>query len=737
MRRFGLFFLTFFFFYNTIFAQITVDHWESVVNAENTWKYFLGSSEPSASWINADFDDNSWSEGIGGFGYGDDDDGTDIGAVSSVFLRIKFTINDLTEVEKAILLADYDDAYVAYLNGTEIARNGISGARPLYNQFADIEHEASLYQGFYPTEIQFTKEKIETRFVVGENILAIQVHNINASSSDLSSNFYLILGLNVSTTQYQPAPDWFKIPQEYGTSNLPIVKIDTQGGVIFDEPKINAKMGIINNGEGNLNSIDDPFNDYNGNIGIEIRGSSSQMFPKKQYAVELWTSTGLDTSAAILGMPVEEDWILSAPYSDKSLIRNVLTYKLGADLGRYAPRTRLCELYLNEQYQGVYVFMEKIKRDKNRVDINTLNPDENTGDDLTGGYIVKIDKFDGATQGIGWDSPIPPPNRSNYNSVIHFQYHYPSESQITNEQGNYIQNAITDFEKALISPKYLDIGKGYRNYIDVESFIDFAIMNELSHNVDGYRLSTFLYKDKDSKDSKIYIGPLWDFNLAFGNADYNDGGLTSGWEWDFNDKYPDDYWMNPFWWKRFLRDPEYVLQFQNRWTELRAGLFSNEKIMYYIDSVVTVLEEPQKRNFTKWPILNQYVWPNNYVGNSYPNEIKYLKDWITNRLAWLDSNIARLEVVTGLEDLKDEKPISIYPNPNDGNFHVIINQLAWSDLDFNLHDNLGRLVYHQEIHPGIDPDHILNTNLLNDGIYFMRITSKDKLIHSEKIVVNR
>jgi hypothetical protein len=435
-------------------------------------------------------------------------------------------------------------------------------------------------------------------------------------------------------------------------------------------------------------------------------------------------------------MPEEEDWILSAPYSDKSLIRNVLTYKLGADLGWYAPRTRLCELYLNEQYQGVYVLTEKIKQDKNRIDVSKLNVDENDGDNVTGGYIVKLDKTDGATLALGWDSPYPPANRASNNAVIHFQFHYPKEDVITPQQSSYIEGAITDFEKALISPNFLDSRTGYRNYINVKSFIDFSIVNELSRNVDGYRLSTFLYKDKDSKDDQIYIGPLWDFNLAFGNADYCDGGITTGWAWDFNTICNGDYWMIPFWWKRFLRDPEYVLQLQNRWTELRSGLYSIETMMSYIDSVVTVLEEPQERNFTRWPILSEWVWPNNYVGNSYPNEINYLKNWITSRLAWLDTHIASLEVVTGLEDIEPERPISIYPNPNDGNFHVYLNQPSNADLDLSLFDNLGRIVYRQKLQSGLDSDHFLSTKLRSGGIYFMRITSKDKLVLSEKIVVN-
>lgn len=736
MRRFGYFLILQFFLISTLKAQNPIDHWGAVVLAENNWKYFSGTSEPPGEWINSSFDDEVWNGGPGGFGYGDNDDGTIIGSTSSVYLRIKFTISNLSQIEKAVFLADYDDAYVAYLNGVEIARSGISGNRPAYNQFADSQHEASLYQGLYPVETIFSSTEIEEWFLTGENVLAVQVHNINATSSDLSSNFYLNVGLNVNTTLYQPVPGWFRPPLDFETSNLPVVKIDTEGREIVDEPKINAAMGIIDNGPGNLNHINDPFNDYDGRIGIEIRGSSSQMFPKKQYAVELWTAAGQDTSASILGLPEEEDWILYAPYSDKSLIRNVLTYKLGADMGWYAPRTRLCEFYLNNQYKGVYVLTEKIKRDKNRVDISTLNPHENSGDDLTGGYIVKLDKYDGATEGLGWDSPFYPPNKAN-NQVVHFQYHYPKEDEITSEQRFYIENYITEFESALKGPYFRDSQGGYRDFIHIESFIDFAIINELSRNVDGYRLSTFLYKDKNSKDDKLYIGPIWDFNLAFGNADYCEGGSTTGWAWDFNNICNGDFWLIPFWWKRFLRDPEYVIQFQNRWTELRNGLYSNETIMNYIDSLVSVLDEPQQRNFNKWPILSEYIWPNNYVGNTYSNEVTYLKSWISDRLSWLDFNIAGLEVITDLEDdLTVRYAISIYPNPNNGKFHIHFNHNIESDLDFSLHDNLGKIIFHRKLTFNEINDHFINSGQLSAGIYFVKISDNLKLIHAGKIVIN-
>lgn len=176
---------------------------------------------------------------------------------------------------------------------------------------------------------------------------------------------------------------------QFDSTNLPIILIDTQGNEIIDEPKIQARMKIIFNNDGKTNRISDSANIYNDYIGIEIRGSSSQMFPKKAYSIETRDSSGEDNDVSLLGFPEESDWVLYAPYSDKTLLRNVLAYKFANNLGRYASHTKFCEVFLNGDYIGVYVFMEKIKRDKNRVDIKKLEPEDNSGDALTGGYLLQ------------------------------------------------------------------------------------------------------------------------------------------------------------------------------------------------------------------------------------------------------------------------------------------------------------------------------------------------------------
>lgn len=410
---------------------------------------------------------------------------------------------------------------------------------------------------------------------------------------------------------------------------LPQIVINTNGGIIVDEPKITAKINISHLGEVS----------YAGNIGIEIRGASSQMFPKKSYGLETWDENNSDINVSLLGLPAEEDWILYAPYSDKSLLRNVLNYDLSRDLGRYASRTAFVELTLNNQYQGVYVFMEKLKRNKERIAIDKLNFDENSGEDVTGGYILKIDKTSGSNIGSGYNELNSFPSKSGQS--IFFLYEYPDAELITQEQKAYISSYVTDFEAALASDNFKDTDLGYASFIDVPSFIDFFLLNELSNNVDGYRISTYIHKDRGGK---LKMGPIWDFNLAFGNADYCSGGDTNVWAYKFSERCPSDYWQVPFWWDRLLQDPYFVAQLKERWETLRGGSFSENSIITKIDNYNNILGKAGAidANFKTWDILGTYVWPNNYIGATYNEEINYLKDWVRNRLNWMDGAIDSL-----------------------------------------------------------------------------------------------
>lgn len=475
----------------------------------------------------------------------------------------------------------------------------------------------------------------------------------------------------------------------FTSSNLPIIVIDTQGQEIVDEPKITANMGIIFNGAGVRNQITDPFNNYNGKIGIEIRGSSSQMFPKKQYGIELRNSTGSSIDASLLGLPKKDDWVLLAPYNDKSLMRDVLAYKMGRATGRYASRSVYCELVLNGEYRGIYVLLEKVKRDKNRVNIEKLDPVETSGENLTGGYIIKIDKTAG-NGGEGWESKYVPPGRASF-QTIYFQYEYPKQTDIVAEQKQYIKSYVDQFEDALMSEHFMDPVDGYAKYIDVGSFVDYFLVNELARNPDAYRLSTFIHKQKDAEGGKLRMGPVWDFNLGFGNVDFCAKEKPEGFVIDYNSICPGDFWLIPFWWHRLFQDPSFQTKVADRWTTLRAGPLQTTRLLTYIDSVASVLnEESQQRNFQYWPVLGQYVWPNAYVGATYSQEVNWLKSWLTERLGWLDANIPH--VVTALD--KAAIPVRIFPNPSSQGQPIYYQISSGGYVELSLTDLSGKAVSH-------------------------------------------
>lgn len=507
----------------------------------------------------------------------------------------------------------------------------------------------------------------------------------------------------------------------FTSSNLPIVVINTNGQQIVDEPKIAVNLGIIDNGAGNINHITDPFNHYNGFAGIEFRGSSSQGFPKKSYGFETWTSAaGIDTNVALMGMPSESDWILNANYSDKTLMRNTTAYYLAQKMGNYASRFKYCEVVINGEYRGVYIFMEKIKRDSHRVAINKLEPTDNTGNNLTGGYIVKVDKTTGSG-GVGWTSnfaPVASPN----GQEINFLFDYPSDVDITTQQANYIHAYVDSFETALDAPYFANPLTGYRKYIDVTSFIDMFLMNELSKNVDGYRISTYLHKKRLSDGGKLFAGPIWDYDIAFRNANYCEGELTTGWAYQFGNICGTDNSQIPFWWQKLLQDPNFTNDLKCRWNQLRSTYFTDTYIASFADSISNLLVDAQGRNFDKWPIIGSYVWPNpNPIDTSYGNEIIRFKTWIHNRISWLDNNMPGVCNPVGNIAINSSK-IKVQPNP----FHekICIVNLPNSKNKISIYNQLGQLILTEVLIQNQTQVEI-NTIQLPSGTYMLKISNDE------------
>jgi len=721
--------------------EYPVGHWETVICDYQTWKYFVGTYEPDATWRTLSFNDDNWLQGPGGIGYGDGDDGTDISDISgfvpplSIYLRKTFEIFDTARISDLILNVDYDDAFVAYINNIEIARAniGIAGDHPAYNETAYTYREAQMYQGFDP-EYYTCSSNIKDILIEGENILSVQVHNFNNTSSDMTSRVFLSVCINDTNTYYNEIPSWFKPPVVFSSSNLPIVSINTQGLPILNDPRISANMTIVDNGSGQRNNVSDPFNGYEGKINIELRGSSTMMFPKKAYLFETQDDNGQNNNVSLLGMAEENDWILYAPYTDKSLIRNVLTYDLGNKMGNWTPHTRFCELVLNGEYRGIYILMEKIKRDKNRVDIAKLTETDISGDDVTGGYIIRIDKTD-QPDILGWTSyPYPIPPYADY-SPLFFQYYYPKGKDIVPVQEAYIQKFMLDFENAVNSSNFKDPVYGYIKYLDVTSFVDHFIIRELAKEVDAYMFSTFMYKKKDSNGGKLYLSPFWDFNLGYGNVNYENGDEspweTDGWIYDKPGRI--------YWWRRLFEDPSVLNLLKCRWESLRQGPFNNDSVQVIFDSLGVYLDEAQERNFNKWKILGNYVWPNYFVGNTWQEEMTYLNNWVLNRLSWMDANMPGICDPSGTISMYSEIYIDVYPNPFHDYITFRIHSPEHGHLNIRVFDLLGRevKVLSANIMASEEKDIQWNTNTeanTPSGIYLFVIEIDGRRVESGRIV---
>jgi len=692
-------------------AHTQVHHWETIVKDNSSWYYQVPTAASSPEWITPSFTVNSWLQGNGGFGYGDGDDNTILPSTAvSVYTRIEFNITNINQIVAMALHFDYDDGFVAYLNGVEVARNGLSGTgQPSYNQLASISHEAKLYQNQLPDQYLFYQNQLNGLLVNGTNVFCVEVHNQNLNDNDITSRNFLSVGVNNPSNTYGPIPSWFTPPFILTSSNLPIVVLDTYNVDIPDEPKIDGTMGIIFNGDNQINNLSDPFNEFYGQIAIEKRGSSSNDFPMKSYGLETRGPDSVNYNVSLFDWPSDNDWILHAPYTDKSLIRNVLTYDLGRQMGQYAPRTKLCEVILNGSYIGVYVLMERIKVNPGRVNVDPLLYTDTLNNHLTGGYIIKVDK---TTAGgvIAWTSPYTAQAPST--GPIYYQMHDPELGDLHPNQFNYIKTYVNNWETALKSVNFANPQIGFRAFSDEQSFIDFFIVNELSKNVDGYRISTFLHKKRLSEGGKIHAGPLWDFNLGWGNANYCQGGQTSGWEINFNSVCQGNgSLMNPFWLNRMLQDTVFANNLKCRWSDLRTSILSDEKLMNYIDSLGTILIEPAERNYDRWPILGVYVWPNNYVGNTYQEELTYMKNWILGRTAWMDANMfgtcANLSVESPIKEIK------INPNPTQD--IVTITGIS-TDVNLELRDFSGKII---RIIPINHSKTTVDLSDLANGIYFI------------------
>lgn len=425
------------------------------------------------------------------------------------------------------------------------------------------------------------------------------------------------------------------------STNLPIVWIDVDGDSIMRDKRIGAHMKIIWNGEGKMNYADTIAHpgqhiDYDGYIAIRHRGNSTYNdSPKKPYSIRTLKDQlkydGKKQKVSLLGMGKDNNWALLAPYADKSLIRDLLTFELARPWMEYVPQGRHCEVFLDGIYYGVYILAEVVSKGKHR--LNLTKPGKE-GEAITGDYLMEVDCSDDVIY-ISKHHPVDTTGAPYLGHCIRFQYKSPDYEDLNKDQLNFINRRIDAMENALIAGDYT-------KYIDVMSFIDYQLIMEMCHNVDAYRLSGKFYKRRDSVDPRFKMA-IWDTDLAYGNADHRQSWRTDTWMYQNNNiMYQEkEVHMVPFWWYVLNNDPNYTAQVKTRWAQFRNGNMSNEHIFATIDSLSAVLTShgAEQRNSQAWPCWGVKKRPNYYLAADYNDEINYIKGWLQERLAWMDQQL--------------------------------------------------------------------------------------------------
>ena len=673
-----------------------------VIPTNSTFSFLTPASiNAKEKWTETNFKlTSNWSSGLSGFGF--EKSGTALASLiktkistskRAIWLRKKFSIKDQNTLDYLILRIQFDDGFIAYLNGEKVATfNSIE--RPKYNSYATKDNQDLSFFDFDLTKhIRLLKPGANNvlavhalnhrtdrnQFFVMPTLLAGRVtafdstkqvflstptpgspntsqsppqpgdpifskqsgsfpssisitlkpsvegeivrYTTNGSVPTASSKKYtnairltnstLVCARCFTTDGYGGSPvtrEYLKLASNVRkfSSNLPVIVIENfKGGTIPPDPYKNAHMSIYEPGEdGRTKLMDGPTLDTR--VGIRIRGSSSLNRAKKAFAVEARDDFGDDKDISPFGLPEESDWILYAAYNfDRALIRNALVYELSNQIGRYAVRTRFCEVFVNtnggalsyNDYVGVYSFMEKIKRDKNRVNITRMAPDDNSEPEITGGYIFKIDRPDPGDSGFsaGGES---------------IKWLEPKEDDITAKQSGYARAYLNAMYKTLShTTKYLD-------YIDPLSWIDHHMLNEFTKNPDGLRLSTYFFKDRNKR---LEYGPVWDFDRTMGCDDDGRAANPVGWSGAYRHG----------WWSRVMSNKAFKERYAQRWGEVRSNVMTEKNIFTIIDEWEKLLDEAAQRNFTKWRLVNSKT--------GFKTEIDQLKTWISQRLNWMDT----------------------------------------------------------------------------------------------------
>lgn len=424
-------------------------------------------------------------------------------------------------------------------------------------------------------------------------------------------------------------------------STLPVVVIDTDGRALEDDERsadgsrveVPVRLRVLP-GPAALAEDGTPAQgqvpDFDGPAGAHVHGhTSAEEYPKLSFRIETQGPDRQDLDVGLLGLPADGDWVLYAPYSDKTLLRNHLLYGWSRAIGRYAARTVPVELFLldddrpltRRHYRGVYLLAERIERGDARVDIASLEPGDAHEPAISGGYLLARD----------WREPGQPTFVTPLEGDV-LQVRDPDPEDLTEAQEAWLAEWFRGFESAL--------GDGtWDAWIDLDSFVDHMLLVELARNVDGYVLSTYMSKDREGP---LAMGPVWDFESSLGNADYFGAWRTAGWHYE-NPSFPEDNPEGFRWYEHLLADARFLDRRAERWALLRAGPLADDALTADVRAAAEALGDAPDRNFDRWPVLGRYVWPNDDGARkreTFDEEVDYLADWVVARARWLDGAVS-------------------------------------------------------------------------------------------------
>ena len=448
-------------------------------------------------------------------------------------------------------------------------------------------------------EAEINGDTIYAHTLVGTNItalipefesngVAVTVDDEEQQSGNSEQDFsqlveYIVAAENGSTRRYIV---------KFSDTGLPAIYLFTDGKPIESkEEYVDGQFKITNGLEGKVL--------FEGITAVKGRGNATWGMPKKPYRIKLYKK------ASLLGMPADKSWALMANYGDQSLLRNDVAFEVSRRLElEYTPRQQYVELFLNGEYMGNYTLTEHVKEGEDRVPIDEDN----------GGFII---------EGDGYADQEPSHFYTPRGMPVTIKF--PDEDDITPDEFQYIRDYVTSFENSLFIS-----GDGseanYRQYFDLASFVNYYLINEICGNPD-LLWSMRMYK-KSSQDSKIYVGPVWDFDIGFNN-DKRLGDSEK--KLMLTEAHEPRVWMN-----QLMNDPEFKKSVRNRWNAVRDKV---QSIPAYVDAKAAQIKYSQIPNFQRWDVLGVNINQSWYTGETYQDYVDFIRNYLTVRIAWLDGVI--------------------------------------------------------------------------------------------------